>query len=110
MRADRCGRQDRADPCCHEVVLYSKKSYLAVGKLDIALYRKLAALLEFMATDAASSELLSVRMMQRGVKLDGLDATAPNLRHTRDKVYGEQKQMQANTNTQRKLTLSKLAC
>ena len=87
-----------------------RKGYLAVGKLDIALYRKLAALLEFMATDAASSELLSVKMMQRGVKLDGLDATAPNLRHTRDKVYGEQKQMQANTNTQRKLTLTKLAC
>jgi len=58
------------------------------GELDVNLYEKLRHSVEFMATDAASSELLSVKMMQRGTNLDGVNPVTPKLRsHTRDKAH-----------------------
>ena len=43
---------------------------------------------EFMSTDAASSEMLGVKMLQRGTSLNGEAPLCPNLRvHTRDKAH-----------------------
>ena len=43
---------------------------------------------EFVSTDAASSEILGVKMLQRGTLLDGENALCPSLRvHTRDKAH-----------------------
>ena len=42
---------------------------------------------EFMATDATASELRSVQMLRRCVKLDGHGAEFPNICHTRDKAH-----------------------
>ena len=41
--------------------------------MDAGLYKKLCEKIEFVATDAASSELLSVKMMQQGKKMDGVE-------------------------------------
>ncbi len=62
--------------------------YMKPGNMDEAVYAKLKDLMEFMCTDAASSEILSVKMMRHGLKLDGVGAVTPNLRcHTRDKAH-----------------------
>ena len=54
-------------------------------------YRTLR-IVEFVSTDAASSELLGVKMLQRGVQLDGNDALCPHLRmHTRGNVHATQR-------------------
>ena len=46
--------------------------------MNANVYRALMRV-EFMSTYAASSELLGVKMLQRGVTLDGNDALCPHL-------------------------------
>ena len=47
------------------------------AEMNAKVYRALRNA-EFMSTDAASSELLGVKMLQRGLKLDGNDALCPH--------------------------------
>ena len=66
----------------------TRKSPASAGRVSMPLYNKLRKGVEFMATDAAAPELLSVKMMHRGVKLDGHDPLTPHLKcHTRDKAH-----------------------
>ena len=59
--------------------------------MNAKVYRALRSV-EFISTDAASSELLGVKMLQRGLNLDGNDALCPHLRmHTRDKAHATQR-------------------
>ena len=60
----------------------------ADGPPDLELLLKIRKDIEFMSTEAASNELLSVQMMQKGLRLGNVDALLPNLAlHTRDKAH-----------------------
>ena len=63
-----------------------RTGYLQLGDVDDSLLQNILKSVRYMATDAASSEVLSVRLMREGI--GGQPPLVPNLQcHTRDKAH-----------------------